>query len=379
MINLLADKNIFHLEKFIPDSVHLSLFNPSEGLPEDLTSFDALFVRTVTKINETTLRDFGDRLKFIGTASSGTDHVDLSVLKKQGIRFADAAGCNARAVAEYIATSLLLWSNKYGEELTNLTVGVIGVGHVGSEVYKLLNELNIPTILYDPPRQEREPSFESSTLQEVLSADILTLHVPLTFEGPYATFHWLENDKLSKKYKMVINASRGGVVDEKALMDAFDNGLTEHIILDVWENEPKFNTLMAERAFIATPHVAGYSHQAKENATRMISETLSRFFQLENNENESPTDDDCKNYLFNGTELDFRQVIETINPILEYDTELRKIMRLDTDEKAAAFRELRTNKPYRLEYSSTGVPDWLCAQFPDLKTLGIHCNKTYIV
>ncbi len=156
------------------------------------------------------------------------------------------------------------------------------MGHVGSDVHKLLSELNISTILYDPPRQERDPAFKSSTIQEVLSADILTLHVPLSFEGPYATYHWLENEKLSKKYKIVINASRGGVVDEKALMDAFDNGLTEHIILDVWENEPKFNTLMAERAFLATPHIAGYSHQAKENATRMISESLSESFRLEN-------------------------------------------------------------------------------------------------
>lgn len=377
MLNILADQNIFQLEKFIPDGHNILLFDPAEGIPDKLSSADALLIRTVTKINENSIGDHINRLRFIGTASSGTDHVDIPYLEKKGIHFASAAGCNARAVAEYIATCLLIWSHTYNEDLTKLTVGIIGVGHVGSEVDKLLGKMNISTILYDPPRQEREPDFISSTMNEVLAADILTFHVPLNLEGKYATFHWLNKVRLEGNYKMIINASRGGVVDEQALMDAFDNGMTEHLILDVWEKEPNFRMGMAERAFIATPHIAGYSHQAKINATRMICDDLIDFYKLKEPAKAKLSDADCRNFQFDDRSIELKNVIQTLNPLLDYDSELRKIMRLEPDEKSPAFRKLRVNKPFRLEYALLGIPDWLCDKYPVLKALDIRCNKTF--
>lgn len=381
MITILADKHIFHLDKFIPEDSKLELYDPADGFPGDVSEVDALLVRTVTKINKKTLENFSDRLRFIGTASSGTDHVDIPFLQSKNIHFADAAGCNARAVAEYIATSLLLWSEKYHEDLQKLTVGIIGVGHVGNRVHELLYDLGISTVLYDPPRENRDSSFKSSSLNAVLKADILTFHVPLTFNDTYATYHWLNKQLLTKKYKLIINASRGGVVNEEDLLEAHESSNVEEFILDVWEDEPDFHKKSVKRALIATPHIAGYSYQAKENATSMICNSLIDFFQLKEQKEDQLEDPDCncKNYSFAEESADLSGVLTILHPIMEYDSSLREIIQLDEEERRKAFRKLRTDRPYRLEYANLGIPDWLCRNFAVLPKLNIRCNKTFIV
>ncbi|MEX2364219.1 MAG: 4-phosphoerythronate dehydrogenase, partial [Balneolaceae bacterium] len=281
MINILADQNLYKADQFIPENAKLTLYDPQYGIPT-LDGFDAFLVQTVTFLNKETLPKPAKTIKFIGTGSSGIDHIDKNYYEKKGIFVADAKGCNANAVAEYVITVLLLWREKFQPEKNIGKVGVIGAGKAGSAVIRLLQKFGIEYLAYDPPKAERESSFESATLEQVLDCEILTFHVPLNNHGNHPTFHWLNEEKLSgRSFELIINAARGGVVDEQALMSAKARKEIKQFVLDVWENEPDFNADAAQSAFIATPHIAGYSEQSKVNATKIICDKLADFFELE--------------------------------------------------------------------------------------------------
>ncbi|MGF1669738.1 MAG: NAD(P)-dependent oxidoreductase, partial [Balneolaceae bacterium] len=255
-IKLLADKNIYLLNHCIPRAVHLTIFDPEQGLPESTSEYDALFVRTVTQINSETLPDSG-KIKLVASSSAGIDHIDLDYLNSLGIAFAHAPGNNARSVAEYVCTALFLWAAEHGRNLSELSIGVIGAGHTGRSLTRLFKKLGLNFLCYDPPRSIRERNFRSCSKEELLSADILTFHVPLTRHGKYATFNWLNRDVLEKRnYDLIINTSRGGVVDEIALLNFKKEGHVRDFVLDVWVNEPDFCEESADQAFIATPHIA---------------------------------------------------------------------------------------------------------------------------
>ncbi len=372
-LTLLADRNIYHLEDWLPEGIDLITFDPAGGLP-DLDDADVLLVRTVSRINAETLGALPKSLRFVGTASAGTDHVDIRFLQESNIYFASAPGCNARAVAEYIATGLILWSDHRNIDLHELSIGVIGAGHAGSALVGLLDTLKIHYLAYDPPRGERDQDFTSATLEDVLSCDILTFHVPLTTTGLYTTQHWLDAEKLEKnRYKLIINASRGGVVDEMALLKAMQERYVDDCIIDVWENEPRCSPDTIRAAFLATPHIAGYSVQAKENATKMMMQAIAEIFDLSfisyRNDEDGPS-------LFmpatDGASL--ADVLESINPIRKYDQELRSVIRFPDDERAAAFRKMRTDRPFREEYHRFKTEIDICRRYPDLRNLGIRCG-----
>src|SRR5699024_1552142 len=186
------------LKRYLPlRDVNIKLFDPQEGFKQIPEQINALFTRTTLKIDQELIEHFPDSLKFVATASAGTDHVDIPALKKNNIAFANAAGCNARSVAEYVATAILIWAEERNISIQNLSVGIIGAGNTGSETQKILQSLGIKTEAYDPPLQERDKKFKLASLGEVLNCDILTFHVPLTFNEKYATFYWLDEKKLS--------------------------------------------------------------------------------------------------------------------------------------------------------------------------------------
>ena len=372
-ITLYADRNIYHLKDWLPDNVNLITFEPSEGIP-NLKNADALVVRTVSKVNEKTLRNIPESLRFVGTASSGTDHVNIDYLENHGVHFASAAGCNARAVAEYIGTSLILWGDRLDLNIHDYTVGIVGVGHVGSELAALLDDMLISYVAYDPPREIREQSFTSASLDEVLGCDILTFHVPLTDTGEYATRHWLDAEKLANRsFDLVINASRGGVVDETALREAMNRGHVKNGIIDVWEGEPAFNAQMSDIAFLATPHIAGYSVQAKDNATRMMMEALTETLGLPY-ESSNNTGKEGSSAIETDTDTSLASILESINPIRKYDKELRSIAGLPDNERGTAFRKLRIDRPFREEYRVFSASSALCQKYPELQALGIKCH-----
>lgn len=372
MITITADKNLFRIRHFLPDGVHLHEFDPEEGVPVTLSQSDALLIRTVTPVNAESMPEIPDNLQFIASASAGTDHVDRQFLSDNGIAFAHAPGCNARAVAEYVATVLLMWAAEKNRALDELNVGIVGVGNVGTETAALLQAIGVQSTDYDPPREDREPGFRSASLNEVLNCDVLTLHVPLEYTGNYPTYHWLDEDILqTHSFDLLFNTSRGGVVDEQALLRAMDNGQVSNVVIDVWENEPVFNDILARKAFKRTPHIAGYSVQAKLRASKMIADALIDHFGLEKPDNDNLFDEKPEKPNIWPTERDsLASVLAKVHPVNHYDTAMQKITGKKPKNKARLFNNIRTGFRLRNEFAHIHLPALLLDKFPVLEKLG---------
>lgn len=252
---------------------------PGRPIPQDaLNDADALMVRSVTKVNEGLLT--GKPVKFVGTATAGTDHVDDAWLATQGIGFSAAPGCNAIAVVEYVFSSLLIIAQRDGFQLRDKTVGIIGVGNVGSRLNARLEALGIRTLLCDPPRADRGDAGEFWPLEKLVAeADILTFHTPLNMSGPYATYHLVDADLLAQlpADRILINACRGEVVDNAALLEALNGSKKLTAVLDVWEPEPDLSLALLDKVAIGTAHIAGYSLEGKARGTTQVFEAFSQF------------------------------------------------------------------------------------------------------
>ena len=252
---------------------------PGRPIPlEELTDADALMVRSVTKVNEALLS--GKNVKFVGTATAGTDHVDDAWLAQAGIGFSAAPGCNAIAVVEYVFSSLLMLGERDGFALKDRTVGIVGVGNVGGRLQKRLEALGIRTLLCDPPRADRGDEGDFRALDELVEqADVITFHTPLFKDGPYKSLH-LADEALIRRLKpgtILINACRGPVVDNTALLKCLEEGQDLSVVLDVWEPEPDLNVALLNRVDVATAHIAGYTLEGKARGTTQVFEAYSAF------------------------------------------------------------------------------------------------------
>ncbi len=229
---------------------------------------DALIVRTRTKCNSQLLK--GSRVKIIASATIGFDHLDTGWLDAEGIKWVNAPGCNSGSVMQYIVTSLFYLASKNSFNLRSLTLGVVGVGNVGTKVVKAASAIGMKVLQNDPPRKRREELKDFVPLEKVIAeSDILTLHVPLTMQGHDRTHHLINMENLShmKRDCIVINSSRGEVVDGIALRKTLEKDNLGGTVLDVWEGEPEADRKLIDLADIATPHIAGYSVDGKSNAT----------------------------------------------------------------------------------------------------------------
>lgn len=235
---------------------------------------EILVLRSITKVDEHLLR--GSRVQFVGTATTGTDHIDQAYLKSQNILFASAAGSNADSVVEYVITALLLNAQKNGRALKGRSLGIVGVGNIGTRLAKKAKILGLEVVLNDPPRQRESDSGSYRSLQEACTCDFISLHVPLTREDCDATFHLFDSKRLASlnPETLLINSSRGEVVDNTALLKAIRREGLAAPILDVWENEPDINWDLLPKLEIGSPHIAGYAIDGKIKATRLIYEAL---------------------------------------------------------------------------------------------------------
>ncbi len=283
---IVADENIPLLDSFFGDIGEIRRVSGRSMTASDVRDADALLVRSVTRVNRELLE--GSRVRFVGTATIGTDHVDLPWLEKAGIRFSAAPGCNANSVAEYVLSVISLHAEKQGlEDWTNLSVGIVGVGNVGSELARKLERLGFEVRLCDPPRAEleeagQEPGENFVTLAETLKCDVVSLHTPLTRDGSHPTFHMIGPQELAdlNAGQLLINAGRGEVIDTSALLERLEQGNAPAVALDVWEQEPRINPELVDRVWLATPHIAGYSLEGKVQGTEMIYQALSQFLGL---------------------------------------------------------------------------------------------------
>jgi len=281
MIKIVADDKVPFLKGVLEPYADVRYLPGGSIRNSDVRDADALIVRTRTRCNASLLDE--SAVKFIATATIGFDHIDAGYCSSHGIEWTSAPGCNASSVQQYVASALMRISGESGFSLKGKTLGVIGVGNAGSRVATIAGALGMNVLLNDPPRQRREGTEIFTDLKDLLAAsDIITLHVPLNHKGDDRTFHLFDKQmfKAVRKGAWLINASRGEVVDTEALKDALYIERLTGVVLDVWENEPEIDRHLLEMAFLATPHIAGYSTDGKVNGTAMSVRALSRFFGL---------------------------------------------------------------------------------------------------
>lgn len=248
----------------------------------ELQDADALIIRTRTQCNRQLLQH--TPVKFIATATIGFDHINTQDLQSLGIQWTNCPGCNAASVAQYIRNSLIVITRRLGIQMQDLCVGIVGYGHVGRQVYHALQQAGCTLLVNDPPLQAQGTSDIPLVSLDHIAAhcNVITFHTPLTTSGPHPTYHLADTTFFStlQRKPIIINAARGGVIDEQALLAANTQGQISQMVIDTWEHEPAINTTLLSQALIATPHIAGYSADGKSNATRMALRALATFFNI---------------------------------------------------------------------------------------------------
>jgi erythronate-4-phosphate dehydrogenase len=269
-MHILADENIPLVDEFFAGFGEIRRMPGRSINRAALENVDVLLVRSVTRVDREMLE--GSAVRFVGTCTIGTDHLDLDYFEQAGIEWASAPGCNARGVVDYVLGSLLALAEVRGESLPRRRFGVVGAGEVGGRLLEVLRGLGWDVRVCDPPRQVREAG-DFVSLDEILAeCDVISLHTPLTLGGDWPTFHLFDQARLSRLRPgtWLINASRGAVVDNAALRDLLLQRPDLEAVLDVWEGEPQVDVALAGLCHIATPHIAGYSLDGKLRGTAQI-------------------------------------------------------------------------------------------------------------
>jgi erythronate-4-phosphate dehydrogenase len=343
-----------------------------------LRNAEAVIVRSETHVGPDLLE--GTAVRFVGTATIGTDHVDLPYLTRRGIAFASAPGSNANAVAEYVATGILELAARLHLSLNTLTLGVVGVGNVGSRVARVGETLGMRVLRNDPPLERVHGSDGLVSLDSLMEADIITLHVPLTRDGADPT-HRLFDDTRLRKMKpgsILVNTSRGPVVATGALKGVLREGHLRAVILDVWEKEPAIDVDLLSLAAIGSPHIAGYSFDGKVNASRMMFEALRKHLGAKAEWSLSvpmpapeqavvtvPADD-------RPDQERLHSVLGVCYDIMRDDRDMRKMIDLASAERPGCFRKLRSGYRVRREFTATTVrlPSSLVRLADAIRSLG---------
>lgn len=276
--HIIIEKNIPFARGLFDDVAKVSYLSPDEITADAMRSAHALITRTRTKCNSELLSD--SVCKIIASATIGLDHVDVNWCNANGITVENAPGCNAPAVAQYVLASII---TAYGKDLSGLKLGVVGVGHVGSIVCRWAKALGMIVLPCDPPRAEAEGADGFCSMTEIAQeADVITVHTPYAVAGNHPTHHLFSTDFFNRLQRkpMVINSARGPIVDTEALKKAIINGQVSRAVIDCWEGEPNIDLDLLQMAYIATPHIAGYSRQGKIRATAMAAKAVARKLNL---------------------------------------------------------------------------------------------------
>lgn len=359
-MKIIADENILFAKEFFSQVGDLTLL-PGRKITHDiLKNIDILCVRSITKINQELLENTA--VKFVGIACTGTDHVDIAYLKKKNIGVCDASGANANSVAEYVLTGLIHLHQQKKIDISKMTLGIIGVGHIGKQLMQKLACLENITILQNDPIKEKALSKTEANpycnLTDLLKkSDVVTLHVPLTYapENENPTFQLINQKNIifMKKNAILINTSRGGVVEESALIQALKTNQIKGAIVDVWSGEPKINEELLKCVDIGTPHIAGYSFEGKINQTNLVYQEICQFFGIKPAKIEALNQLNQQNKINLSKEISLekiQKIAQTYN-IQKDDEALRKIETIPEQEKPHYFDNLRKTYPIRREYS----------------------------
>lgn len=358
-LRIVADENMPLVKEFFEEFGEID-FLPGRSITADhVRDADILLVRSVTRVDEALLK--GSRIRFVGTATIGFDHIDVAYLASKKIGFARAPGSNASSVVEYVLSALFVLAQQQGFRLQDKTVGIVGVGNIGSLLKECLTSFGVTCLCNDPPLAKNNSSFVS--LDELLAkSDIVTLHVPFVKEGDHPTYHLFDEARLKqlKKNAILINTARGVVMDNQALLRVLKNRDDVKVVLDVWENEPNILTELLPSLSIATPHIAGASLEGKTRGTEMVYKAACEYFGLPQRKklNQFLPEAALVNVAFSG-EANVDDAISTVlhacYDVRSDDSALRRAADDKTHTIGTAFDYLRKHYPVRREFSALNV------------------------
>jgi len=364
-MKIVADENIPLVHEVFDELGQVETFAGRSISAEQVKDADVLLVRSVTQVNESLLR--GSSVKFVGTCTIGTDHIDMAYLEQQGIGFSAAPGCNANAVVDYVISTLVVLSQggKAGQgfDLFSRCVGIVGVGNVGRRLRQRLQAMGIRCVCTDPLHENGQEVQGLVHLEQLLAeADIISLHVPLTFNGEHPTHHLLNATNLAhlKQNTILINTARGPVIDNEALKGVLAKRPDMTAVLDVWEYEPEVDVELLSRVALATPHIAGYSLDGKIRGTQKIYQALCQTFNLPETMDVmslAPAAMPVELIENKSENLDKAALDAVLDcyDIRRDDQDFRQVMTAENSNRAASFDVLRKNYPVRRELAVTEV------------------------
>ncbi|MDY6891985.1 MAG: 4-phosphoerythronate dehydrogenase PdxB [Pseudomonadota bacterium] len=356
-LTIVADENIPALDALFGGLGRI-VRRPGRALcRDDLVAADLLLVRSVTRVDAALLA--GTPVRFVGTATIGTDHVDQAWLAGQGIGFSSAPGSNADSVVEYVLSALLHLAHERGFDLFGQVVGIVGVGNVGRRLQRRLDGMGIEVLLCDPPRAEREGEAGFVDLATLLrQADIVSLHTPLVRSAPWPTLHLLHADTLAllKRDAILLNTGRGPVIDNRALLAFMRQRSELTLVLDVWEHEPEIDPCLAALCAIATPHIAGYALDGKLRGSWMLYRALCQFLGREATlELEQILPPAQVEALLLSPAADLLTPVRLVYDPFRDDRALRATLSLPPGRRGEAFDRLRRHYPERREFATLPV------------------------
>jgi erythronate-4-phosphate dehydrogenase len=323
---------------------------------QDINDADALLVRSVTKVNQALLKD--SKVKFVGSATIGVDHIDQAYLQQQGINFANSPACNAESVTDYVFSCFACLYHEQKFEWWTKTIAIVGCGNVGGRLLARLQALNINVVAYDPPKAKRDNAFKSSTFDNVLSADIICVHTPLTKTGEHKTEHLFDKNVINqlKENTVLLNAGRGEVIDNAALLQRQQTDQDLTLILDVFEFEPEPEIALIQQCFISTPHIAGYSLDGKLRGSYMVYQACCQSFGWQENIFEGEGNFSKLETLSVAQGDDWAQLNRLIMVSFDVRADDGRFRRLFTlNSNAQTFDALRKNYVERREFSTIEV------------------------
>ncbi len=365
-MKIVADKNIPFVEACVGYLGEVDLLEGREITAQKVKDADALLVRSVTQVNETLLK--GSRVRFVATATIGFEHIDRAYLDDQGIGFSSAPGSNANSVAEYIVAALLEIGHQEHIGLEGASIGIVGVGNVGSRVAAKCEALGMTVVRHDPPLARQTGDLQYEPIGAVFDCDFVTLHTPLTREGQDPTYHLADAPFFAalKPGAVFLNTARGSVMESSTLRVAMSTGQLGGVCLDVWENEPTIDPDLLGEVDLASPHIAGYSFDGKVAGMVMIYQALCQRFNL-------PVEHGVEDFLPAADvaviELEgqmtrqeaVRQAVQGVYDIGLDHGHTRQILTTPEARRGAFFDALRKNYRRRREFHNTtiqlNVPD----------------------
>jgi len=371
-MKIVADENITFIHEVFGGLGEVETYSGRAISAEQVKDADVLLVRSVTKVNESLLKD--SNVRFVGTCTIGTDHIDQGYLKQQGIGFSAAPGCNANAVVDYVISTLLVLAQQQGFDLFERCIGIVGVGNVGRRLRKRLQGLGIRCLCNDPLHDDQEVAGLVHLDQLIAEADVISIHTPLTFDGEHPTHHLFNEFTLAqlKPSTILINSARGPVIDNQALISFLKQRVDVTAVLDVWEHEPEIDLPLLAQVALATPHIAGYSFDGKVSGTAMIYQALCRYFKLPEKldvQALAPAVMPIKCDIDEGLSAVFEAVLNCYD-VRADNARFRHEMVAENNQRALSFDALRKSYPLRRELGVTAIADGVGESQPLLRAFG---------